>query len=159
MSNSLWTRRRLFRRLQPVFWLALLLAFLLVRNLRSAAQATNFAIGTTIQQRNVKRFGIDLGDQNFDDSGQMLRNLIFRNPGFEGEILQSVIKCAAATATTCTDENVWNVWPANYLAGANFEVINGAALGEIGTITSSTLSGFGAGNHTNPTYGMTLSFG
>ncbi len=55
---------------------------------------------------------------------------------------------------------MWNVWPANYLAGANFEVIYGAAKGQSsGTITSNTaFRTMPAGNHTNPAYGMTLSF-
>ncbi len=154
--------RESFRSLQcqPILWLWLILLSLFIPSgLPASAQtATNFAIGTTVQQPNVKHFGINMGDENFYDSGQMLRNLIFRNPGFEAETLQSVIKCVAATATTCTDANVWNVWPANYLAGASFEVINGAALEETGTITSNTASAYAAGNTSNPTYGMTLSF-
>ena len=53
----------------------------------------------------VKRLGINLSGQTYYDSGQMLRNLVFRNPGFEGETWQSILHCKHITATTCTDDN------------------------------------------------------
>ena len=102
------------------------------------AQATNFEIGTTVQRSSVKHLGVNLAGDNFYDSGQMFRNLIFGNPGFEGETWQTIMQCVAVTATSCTDSNIYNIWPANFLQGATFQVINGTASGVTGTITSST---------------------
>ena len=45
---------------------------------------TDIAIEGTVQRANVKRLGINIAGQTYYDSGQMLRNLTFRNPGFEG---------------------------------------------------------------------------
>jgi hypothetical protein len=93
-----------------------------------------------VVQTGVKQLGMNLGQQNFYDSGQMLRNLIGqgRNPGFEGEQWQSILHCVAATATSCTDSNSYALWPANFVKGATFQFFYGAASGETGTITSST---------------------
>jgi len=99
---------------------------------------TNIDIGSTVIQTGMKRLGMNIDSQNYYDSGQMLRNLTFRNPGFEGETWQSILHCASVTANTCTDGNVWAQWPANFLQGATFEFIYGAALGQTGTIASST---------------------
>jgi hypothetical protein len=109
-----------------------------------------------VQQAGAKRLGINLAGQSFYDSGQMLRDLTFRNPGFEAETWQSVLQCAAVTANTCTDTNPWNVWPANFLAGASYEVISGAASGETGTIVSDTPSNYATNGSNNPTYGLTM---
>ena len=68
------------------------------------AQATNFAIGTTVQQSPVKHLGVNLSIQTYYDSGQMLRNLLYRNPGFEGETWQSVLECVAVTTIALVEE-------------------------------------------------------
>ncbi|MDE1175171.1 MAG: hypothetical protein PW789_01020 [Edaphobacter sp.] len=69
----------------------------------TTGSATNIDIGTTVSQSGVKRLGMNIAGQAFYDSSQMLRNLVFRNPGFEGEIWQSILKCTAVTTTSCTD--------------------------------------------------------
>ena len=104
------------------------------------SQATNFDIGTTVQQTPVKHLGINIGGQDYYDSGQLSRNLTVRNPGFEAEMWSSILNCQAATATTCTDSDPNNVWPANFLQGATFQFIYGAANGQTGTITGNTVS-------------------
>ena len=104
--------------------------------------ATNINIGTTVSQTGLKRLGMNLGSQDFYDSGQMLRNFTQRNPGFEAVIWQSILHCAAVTATSCTDSNIYAVWPANFLQGATFEFFHGAASGETGTVTSSTAASY-----------------
>ncbi len=106
----------------------------------SSSQPTNFAIGTTVQQSPVKHLGINIGGQSYYDSGQISRNLAVRNPGFEAEMWSSILNCQAATATTCTDSDTSNVWPANFLQGATFQVLYGAAKGQTGTITGNTVS-------------------
>jgi Bacterial Ig-like domain (group 3)/Chitobiase/beta-hexosaminidase C-terminal domain len=118
----------------------------------SASQPTNFAIGTTVQQSAVKHLGINIGGQDYYDSGQLSRNLTVRNPGFEAEMWSSILNCQAATATTCTDSDSSNVWPANFLAGATFQVIYGAAKGQTGTITGNTVASSSANT------GITLTF-
>jgi alpha-L-arabinofuranosidase len=104
--------------------------------------ATNIAIDGSTKVRGVQRFGINLGGQTFYDSGQILRNLVFRNPGFEGETFRTILHCAAATATSCTDTNIYAVWPANFVQGASFQFTYGKAIGETGTITSSTAASY-----------------
>src|ERR1700678_3314659 len=101
MSNSPWTRistqisTRKFLSLQSrsIVCLAIAVSLFLLRGAEASGQATNFAIGTTVQQSNVKRLGINVGGENYYDSGQMLRNLIVQNPGFEGETWQSALHC------------------------------------------------------------------
>ena len=139
---------------QSILRLGLLLAFSLPLLSTAAlmAQATNFEIGTTVQRSSVKHLGVNLAGDNFYDSGQMFRNLIFGNPGFEGETWQTIMQCVAVTATSCTDSNIYNIWPANFLQGATFQVINGTASGVTGTITSSTAANF-SGNT-----GLTFNF-
>jgi len=85
----------------------------------------------------MKRLGMNIGGENFYDSGQMLRNLVFINPGFEGETWESILRCEGISATTCSDPNQWNQWPANFLKGAQFEVLSGASAGVTGTVLSS----------------------
>ncbi|MBS1799379.1 MAG: hypothetical protein JSS95_06090 [Acidobacteria bacterium] len=104
----------------------------------SSSSVTNIAIGTTVVQTGMKRLGMNISGQSYYDSGQMLRNLVFRNPGFEGELWQTILKCAAVTATSCTDTNTWAQWPANFVQGASYEFIYGGASGQTGTVTSST---------------------
>jgi hypothetical protein len=144
MSRYLRKPRGGLLRLQSILCLRLLPAFalLLLSTAASRAQATNFAIGTTVQRSSVKHLGVNLAGDNFYDSGQMFRNLTFGNPGFEGETWQTIMQCVAVTATSCTDSNIYNVWPANFLQGATFQVINGTAQGVTGTITSSTAASF-----------------
>jgi hypothetical protein len=93
-------------------------------------------------RQGVKRFGINIGGENFYDSGQMLRNLVFRNPGFEAESWQSILRCKQATATTCTDENAYAVWPQDFLKDARFQFLTGPAAGLSGSIQSSSPSHF-----------------
>jgi hypothetical protein len=104
----------------------------------SSSRGTNIVIGSATTQSGVKRLGINLSGQTYYDSGQMLRNLTFRNPGFEGETWQSILHCKWITDSTCTDENQYAVWPAGFLDGASFQVITGAARGSSGLVISST---------------------
>ena len=158
MSNPRWTRKPPFLFLQPILWLILLFSFFLASEAASVAQATNFALGTTVQRSGIKRLGINLGGQSFYDSGQLMRNLIFRNPGFEGQTWQSILQCTAVTVSSCTDQDPWASWAADFLKGASFEFIYGAAKGETGTVAGNTVSAATAGNGTNPNYGMTVNF-
>ena len=95
----------------------------------AASGITDVAITNKVRLEGVKRFGINLGRETFYDSGQLLRNLTFRNPGFEGESWQSILRCKVVTRTTCVDGNQYAVWPDDFLKGAHFEFISGDANG------------------------------
>jgi hypothetical protein len=116
------------------------------------AQSTDISVGTTTLQPSVKRLGMNLGTVNFYDSGQMTQNLIMQNPGFEGQIWNSTIRCLSGTATSCVDEDQWAAWPAGFWNGATFQVFYGAAAGRTGTITTSTATSQATGQ------GVTLNF-
>ena len=115
---------------------------------------TDIAIEGTVQRANVKRLGINIAGQTYYDSGQMLRNLTFRNPGFEGGTWQSILRCKLVTATSCTDGNVYASWPNDFLKGAEFEFISGPAKGLKGPVLSSSKSGTA-----DPSKGVTFTFG
>ena len=71
----------------------------------------------------VTRLGINLGDQTFYDSGQMLRNLVFRNPGFEGLKYRSIVHCALSEPV-CTETTGGIAWPKDFWNGARFTVLD-----------------------------------
>jgi hypothetical protein len=100
-----------------------------------AGGVTNIQIGTTVKTPNAKRLGMNLSGQSFYDSGQMLRNVIFRNPGFEGEIWRSVLKCKTVVGNGCYADDPWSSWPKNFLQGATVQFISGPSKGLTGTIT------------------------
>lgn len=81
---------------------------------------------------------MNLGGEDFYDSQQILKNLVSRNPGFEGLEWQTVIQCGAVTPTSCTDGANNGSWPEGFLDGGQYEVITGAAAGVTGTIAHST---------------------
>ncbi len=107
--------------------------------------STNIAINSAVLQPAVKHLGVNLGTLTNYDSGQMTKNLIVGNPGFEGQIWNSTIRCGSGSATTCTDEDIYSGWPANFWAGATYQVFFGSAAGRTGTIASSTAGGNGQG--------------
>lgn len=102
---------------------------------------TDIAVGRNFMYRNVKHFGINLSGQSFYDSGQMLKNFAFRNPGFEGETWQSILRCKTVANQSCEDDSLYSKWPAGFLDGASYEVISGAASGVHGTILHSSAAG------------------
>ena len=147
MSNSPWTRKFHSLQCQPIvlLWLILLSLFIPSELPASAQTATNFAIGTTVQRTGVKHLGINITGEDTYDSAQMMKNLLYQSPGFEGEIWQSILNCVVTSPTTCQDKDIWGAWPANFLQGASFQFIYGAANGQTGTIASNTASNY-AGN-------------
>jgi hypothetical protein len=131
-----------FLRSQPYFRLALIVVAITSGSL--VAQ-TNIAIGNTTLQPSVKRLGINLGTLDYYDSGQTTQNMLMQNPGFEGQVWNSTIRCASGSAYTCVDENQWGAWPAGFWAGATFEVFYGSAAGRTGTVGYSTAPANGQG--------------
>src|SRR3984957_416143 len=129
-------------RKSPLYYAAVLLAVGIVN---SNAQTTNIAIGSAALQPSVKRLGINLSNRDFYDAGQITKNLVMRNPGFEGEIYQSTIRCASGTPNSCLDDDQWSAWPAGFWNGATFQFFYGAAQGLSGTIGGYTAASGGNG--------------
>src|SRR5262249_36481254 len=102
------------------------------------AGITTIHVTDTVQTPSVKRFGINLGWINAYDTGQVRKELVFRNPGFEGLLYQSIVRCASGDASTCVDSNTFSAWPTGFWDGASYEVIWGAAKDRAGVVATST---------------------
>lgn len=114
------------------------LAFLLVSFSLQAATAIN--ISTNITVAGVRRFGICLAQHNYYDSGQMMKELLFRNPGFEGLLYRSVVRLGTnSTASSAIEDQPLGQWASGFWAGGDYEVIwsSGTAKGRRGTVTNS----------------------
>lgn len=134
-----------------------LIAYLIVlRKLRlplltmmAAAPSATIAQGPTVinvtpvvLRDHVIRLGMNLGNEDYYDSQQILKNLVSENPGFEGQEWQTVLQCGNATPTTCADAANDGSWTEGFLDGGTYEVIGsgvaGAATGQTGSILHST---------------------
>lgn len=80
-----------------------------------------------------KRFGINLGEQAFYGSGQMMKNLVFRNPGFEGMEYRSIARCRNARGHFCEDANAW---AQGFWSGADFRFLSGKNMGNAGRLAA-----------------------
>jgi Chitobiase/beta-hexosaminidase C-terminal domain/Fn3 associated len=120
----------------------ILLGILVFSTASSSGQtSTDIQVTNSVQQSTVHRLGVNLGDQNYWDSGQMMKNLIFENPGFEGLKYRSIFHCAIVTANTCQDDNQYNGQTAGFWNGGSYRVLSGNAAGTLGTIVSNTAPG------------------
>ncbi len=81
-----------------------------------------------------KRFGINLGEQTFYGSGQLLKNLVFRNPGFEGLEYRSILHCQNARGHACEDSNSGATWTGDFWSGADFRFLSGKNQGKTGKL-------------------------
>lgn len=109
---------------------------------------TAIDIADDVLRAGVQRFGIGLAQHNYYDSHQMMKELLFRNPGFEGLLFQSVVRLGAgSTAGSAIEDQPFTQWPSGFWAGASYEIIwsSGAAKGRSGTVTTSL-----APNRPNP---------
>jgi hypothetical protein len=98
---------------------------------------TRFRVTNQVILPNVTRLGINLGEQNYYDSGQMTKNLLYRNPGFEGMEYRSILHCLVGGPGTCIDSRHSFQWAAGFWDGARYEVLDGSASGQRGTVTTS----------------------
>jgi len=106
---------------------------------------THFRVTNQVVLPNVTRLGINLGEQTYYDSGQMTRNLLYRNPGFEGMEYRSILHCIVGGQGTCIDTRHAFQWPAGFWDGARFEVLDGSASGQRGRVMTSGPSAGGFG--------------
>jgi len=103
---------------------------------QNSPAVTHLRVTSEILMPSVTRLGINLGEQNFYDSGQMNRNLIFRNPGFEGLAYRSIFHCQQGGPRTCVDTRQGIQFPEQFWKGAAVEVIDGQAVGSRGVVES-----------------------
>ena len=92
----------------------------------------------------VTRLGVNLGEQNFYDSGQMLKNLLARNPEFAPMIYRSIFHCEWGGEGRCVDERTGIRFAPDFWNGASYEVLEGAAAGQRGMVKA---SGAGIGGY------------
>lgn len=102
----------------------LFLALLLVPLGTNAEAPTVIEIGPKTVRPSVTRFGINMGSRTYWDSGQYTKNLVLRNPGFEGLIYRTVIRCGdAGPQNACVVDGPADVWADGYWDGAACEYI------------------------------------
>jgi hypothetical protein len=106
----------------------------------NATGPTNISVENKVVRDNVKRFGMNLSGQTYYDSGQMMRNLAFRNPGFEGEVWETILQCKFVKGDSCADNDEWSSWPKDFAKGGTFEFFYGAAKGETGIVSGNTVA-------------------
>jgi hypothetical protein len=111
---------------------------------QTAGDMTRLRVTSQVILSGVTRLGMNLGEQNFYDSGQMLRNLLARNPEFAGMTYRSIFHCGVGGAGRCVDDRSGIQFPAEFWKGASYEVLEGAAVDQCGTVMA---SGTGAGGY------------
>jgi hypothetical protein len=99
---------------------------------------TDIAITDAVLQPAVERLGINLSENDYFDSGMMLKNLVARDPGFEGGSYRSILRCIHPEATRCADEDTGSVWPKDFWQGGVYEWITGPLEGRTGSVTGSS---------------------
>jgi hypothetical protein len=115
------------------------------RTARAAGDTvTHVAISDTVLQPQVERLGLNLGESDYYDSGMLLKNLVARDPGFEGGSYQSVLRCVHADAARCEDDNNGSVWPQDFWRGGSYEWITGPLEGHKGNVTASSAAVHGS---------------
>jgi len=99
--------------------------------------ATSINVGSTVIVPQVKRFGIS-GISHYYYDRLLLKNLVWRNAGFEPLLFQAVMRCnSSMTATGCIDTNPYTQWPTNFWNGGTYEFILGTVKTRTGTIAQS----------------------
>jgi hypothetical protein len=111
---------------------------------RADSGVTHLRVTNRVILPGVTRLGINLGDQNYYDSGQMLKNLLYRNPAFAGMTYRSIFHCQSGGQGRCIDTRGGINFPPGFWDGASYEVLEGAAIGKRGTVTNGgpTAAGF-----------------
>jgi hypothetical protein len=102
----------------------------------SAADVTRLRVTSEVILAHVTRLGINLGEENFYDSGQMIKNLLARNPESAGMTYRSIFHCVVGRAGLCVDTRPGIRFPANFWNGASYEVLDGATTGQRGTVSA-----------------------
>ncbi len=128
------------------------LAAFLISALLPGGADTVIEVSDTVVRPQVQRFGIGLAQHNYYDSNQMMKELLFRNPGFEGQLFQSVVRLGpGGTADSVIEDQAFTQWPSGFWAGASYAIIwsSGNAKGRAGLISNS-LAPFRTGTPNDP---------
>ena len=114
---------------------------------------TTITIGTNVVTPTVKHFGMDLAQINYYDSGQVLKEHIHNNPGFEGILYQSIVPIGSGTATNAVENGPWTQWASGFWAGADYEFVYGNTIkGRQGTLLNNINPRDPAGNTNGTVY-------
>lgn len=131
----------------------MMIPVLLVAPFISSAQTT-ITLSTNVLNPGVQRLGLNVAMINYYDSGQLMKELFFNNPGFEGLLFQSVIQLGSGAATSAVESMPFVSWTNGFWNGASYEFFYGAARGRTGTIIN-CVHPLSPGGNTN---GMTYVF-
>ena len=118
-----------------------------LRAASTTGDVTYLTVTNRILLSRVTRLGINLGDQDFYDSGQMTKNLLYRNPGFEGMVYRSVFHCQTGGESRCIDMRPGIRFPDGFWAGASYRVIEGSATGRFGSVSAAVAEDGGYSLH------------
>ncbi|HEY3057005.1 MAG TPA: hypothetical protein VGK31_13855 [Thermoanaerobaculia bacterium] len=102
---------------------------------QAAAGSTTITVSNTVAVPSVKRFGVQMSDHLYYDR-LTLKNLVWRNAGFEGLQYQTVVRCASGSSTGCVDDTTFSQWQTGFWDNATYEFIFGAAKGRSGTVVT-----------------------
>lgn len=125
----------------------MLVCLALVAALFTARAQTTITIPTTVQMSNVQRPGITLSGngESYYGNLQIDSNLLSGMGYMPPLTWQSTSSAASCTTTTWTDNNTGDPKPANFWAGATYQIVSGTNIGVTGTVTASTAVSGGTG--------------
>lgn len=106
----------------------------------SVLASTVIDVSDEVIRPGVGRFGVALAQHNYYDSAQMMKELLFRNPGFEGMLFQSVVRLGpGGQADRVIEDQPFTQWPSGFWDGAGYEVIwsSAGAKGRAGAVAHS----------------------
>lgn len=106
---------------------------------------------STVLVQSPKKIGINLGGPSFFGAGELYKNLMWRNPGFEPDLYRDkFVAYTDGTTTTFTAPSQYDPVVANFWTGATFTLYRGSPKAQVcaGTIASNTV----ATSNSGPTY-------
>jgi hypothetical protein len=105
----------------------------------SATGRVDLVIDDSPVLADTPRIGINLGQWTTWGAEQLSRNIL-KNPGFEGTIDRALVRASDVHRHGFSDDESWLARADGFWAGAGFEVLTGAAVGESGQILDSVAS-------------------
>ncbi|WP_198152100.1 Ig-like domain repeat protein [Granulicella tundricola] len=106
---------------------------------------------SSIVLQSPKKIGINLNGPTYYQGGEIYKNLLWRNPGFEPDLYRDkFVAFKAGTTTTFPSPNTYDPVIANFWMGATFRIYRGTArtVACSGTVASNTT----AKNNAGPVY-------
>jgi hypothetical protein len=103
---------------------------------------------SSIVLQSPKKVGINLNGPTFYQGGEIYKNLLWRNPGFEPDLYRDkFVAFTAGTTTTFTSPNNYDPVIANFWTGATFRLYRGLPRQVVcsGTISGNSVAANGVG--------------